>query len=115
MSIFNPGGYIDPFPVISTGAETGANRAQTRALEVEDRLQRLSLACEAMWSLLRDKFGVTDEELLNRLNELDLSDGQLDGKVRKPAVACPKCGRTIARRNPTCMYCGQPIMQDPFA
>jgi len=82
---------------------------------MDDRLDRALLACEAMWTLLRDKLGVTDQELIERINDIDLSDGKLDGKVRKTPVACPKCRRTIAPRFNQCMYCGQPIMQDPFA
>ena len=61
------------------------------------------------------KFGVTDIELVERINDIDLSDGRLDGKVRKTTVACPKCNRTISQRFPQCMYCGQPIVHDPFA
>ena len=49
------------------------------------------------------------------VNDIDLSDGKLDGKVRKTAVSCPKCGRTIARRFQKCIYCGQPVLHDPFA
>jgi len=65
--------------------------------------------------LLRDKLGVTDVELLDRINELDLSDGKLDGKFRKTPVSCPKCKRTIARRSKQCIYCGQPVVKDPIA
>ncbi len=97
----------------STHASSGGARAKTT--ENEARLDRLVLATEAMWTLLRDKLGVTEEDLLNRINEIDLSDGQLDGKVRKPAVACPSCSRTISPRFPKCMYCGQAVMHDPFA
>ncbi|MHC4697099.1 MAG: hypothetical protein ACYTFA_10180, partial [Planctomycetota bacterium] len=86
-----------------------AKAARTDARDVEDRLDRALLACEAMWSILRDKLGVTDIELVERINDVDLSDGKLDGKVRKTAVACPKCHRTISQRFPKCMYCGQPI------
>lgn len=84
-------------------------------VSVGERLDRALIACEAMWSLLRDKLGVTDLELLDRINEVDLSDGKLDGKVRKTPVSCPKCQRTLARRYKQCIYCEQPIMNDPFA
>ena len=91
-----------------------ARKAQTDVQEFAARLDRAMLACEALWTLLRDKLGVTDEELAQRMNDVDLSDGKLDGKVRKGAVTCPSCGRTIARRFPKCMYCGQPVVHDPF-
>ena len=107
---------IDPgLSRVAAEASGHARRAKTSVAQLEDRLDRATLACEAMWLILKEKLGVGDEELLNRMNELDLSDGELDGKVRKSAVACPSCGRTIARRFPKCMYCGQPIMHDPFA
>lgn len=95
-------------------ASGDARAARTDVAEMEMRLERALLACEAMWTLLRDKIGVTDQELIERINDLDLSDGKLDGKIRKTPVSCPSCGRTISRRLPKCMYCGQPIMHDPF-
>ena len=54
-------------------------------------------------------------DVLERMNQLDLTDGRLDGRITKSAVACPKCNRTITRRHAKCMYCEQPIMHDPFA
>ncbi len=88
---------------------------KTTVAELEQRLDRAMMACEAMWSMMRDKYGVTDLELIDKINEIDLSDGQLDGKVRKTALSCPKCRRTISRRHPNCMYCGQAIVHDPFS
>ena len=95
-------------------AKGAAREALTQQAEVEARLDRTLLAFEAMWTLLRDKLGVTDQELVQRINELDLSDGKLDGKVRKSPVSCPSCGRTLSRRFPKCMYCGQAVVHDPF-
>lgn len=98
----------------ATRARGEARKAKTSVDELQNQLDRALMACEAMWSILRDKLDVTDLDLLNRINEIDLSDGKLDGKVNKSAVACPKCGRTIARRFSKCIYCSQPVMQDPF-
>lgn len=96
---------------------SGAAQANQRVRvdQLEDRLDRALLACEALWTMLRDRLGISEEDLIERVNLLDLSDGQLDGKVRKPPVSCPRCQRTIASRFSKCMYCGQPIMHDPFA
>ena len=91
-----------------------ARKALTAADGMDARLDRMLLAFEALWTLVRDKLPVSDEELAGRMNDLDLSDGRLDGKVRKSAVSCPSCGRTISRRLPKCMYYGQAIVHDPF-
>jgi len=91
-----------------------ARKALTAAGGLDARLDRMTLAFEALWTLVRDKLQVSDEDFAARMNELDLSDGKLDGKVRKGAVSCPKCARTISRRLPQCIYCGQPIVHDPF-
>ncbi len=104
------------YHVASEAAEAKgqARGARTDVGALESRVERMLLTCEAMWTLLRDKLGVTDEELVRRVNDLDLSDGRLDGKVRKAPVACPSCGRAMSKKFPKCMYCGQAVVHDPF-
>ncbi len=96
-------------------AEARAERAGRSAEAVEHRLERALLTMEAIWSLLRDRFGTSDDELVGRIVEIDLSDGILDGKVRKPALDCHACKRKIPRRFPRCMYCGVEMKHDPFS
>ena len=91
-----------------------ARRARSATDSLDARLDRMMLAFETMWTLVREKLQVSEEDFAARMNDLDLSDGTLDGKVRKGAVSCPKCGRTISRRLPKCIYCSQPIVHDPF-
>ena len=110
------GGDIPTAAAINAAEAVGeARRARTTAEGLDARLDRMTLAFEAMWTLVRERLNITDEEFAARMNDLDLSDGKLDGKARKGAVSCPKCGRTISRRLPKCIYCGQPIVHDPFA
>ena len=93
-----------------------AQRAQSKIADLEARCDRALLVCEALWTMMRDRLGVPEEELVQRVNDIDLSDGTLDGKARKPnAHVCPQCNRTIAKRFPKCIYCGQPVVHDPFA
>ena len=93
-----------------------ARDAHTRTVDLAAKTDRALLVCEALWTILRDKLGVPEDELVQRVNDIDLTDGRLDGKVRKPkAHSCPSCGRTIAKRFPKCIYCGQPVVHDPFA
>jgi hypothetical protein len=100
-----------------------ADRAAFRTLEIGTDVQllkmdieRLLMITEALWGILKEKHGCTDEELISRIQTIDMSDGRLDGKVAKQAPsACPKCGRAMARNRPVCMYCGQASTEQPFA
>lgn len=97
-------------------ARSAARGATYSAKQIAEQLDRTILACEAMWSILRDKLGVSDEELVARVNELDLTDGKLDGKMRKAmAVQCATCQRTVSKRFSRCMYCGNDLERDVFA
>jgi len=113
MSVFL--GMAAGYAAGAAAAEARTAGSSREAERVEERLERALLACEGMWTLMKEKLGVSDIELIEKINEIDLSDGRLDGKVRKTAVACPKCNRTISARFPKCMYCGQQIVHDPFA
>lgn len=105
----------------SAAADASAARSEARgarmdAREVNDQLDRTLMACEAMWSILRDKLGVTDEELMARVNELDLSDGKLDGRIRRTSVVqCSNCQRTVSTRFVRCTYCGQEMDRAVFS
>ncbi len=105
--------YRPPYPGVPT--TPGVDRAISKAESVEQRLDRALLTMEAMWTLLRERLQVTDEQLANRIVEVDESDGALDGRVRRPPRSCPHCKKTIPGRFSRCLYCGEAVAVDPFA
>jgi hypothetical protein len=85
----------------------GALRDRSSDIErLQQRLDALVLANLAMWTILREKLGVTDQQLEQRVQEIDLSDGHLDGKVRVGPWACSSCKRPNAPKHAKCLYCG---------
>ena len=53
------------------------------------------------------KIGALSEEvLLERIRQIDLMDGQLDGKVSTKVKRCTRCNRVMSRRHGRCLYCG---------
>lgn len=98
-------------PIPSRGGSAG-DASNIRHLQ--QQIDRLEILCEAMWTLLRDKVGESDESLMAKVLEIDLSDGQADGKVARGPQQCPNCNRPNSRRHEFCIYCGQPIRKTPF-
>ncbi len=80
--------------------------SQTQLKTLEDRVDALVLMNHALLSLLRDRVGITDDELAARMHELDLADGRADGKMAQPTDSCIGCGRALSGRRARCMYCG---------
>jgi hypothetical protein len=92
-----------------------ARRAQTDVRLLETRVDALMLANTAMWSILRDRLKVTDDELNSRIRDIDLRDGRLDGKVATTVGVCSACGRAMSPRHPRCIYCGaEALNAKPF-
>ncbi len=87
-------------------ASSRANAAEMRVRELEHRVERLALACNAMWALLRNQAGITDRQLQEKIAQMDAADG-VDGQGRN-LVQCPSCGRNVSPRRGKCMYCGNP-------
>ncbi|MCI0343515.1 MAG: hypothetical protein L0216_20605 [Planctomycetales bacterium] len=101
-------------------AASAAGRARSAAAavgqEIED-LRRLVeknlMITEALWTLVRDKLGWSDDRLAERVIEVDLKDGQLDGRVRRGARPCAACGRMLGKDRLSCLYCGA-VSKDVF-
>jgi len=81
-------------------------------------VEKLFMLTEALWTILKEKHGCTDAELVQRVQEIDLRDGKLDGKVAKVNPDCPKCSRKLMGKRPVCLYCGAEVARvdlQPFS
>ena len=94
-------------PVSTVGAQSTSSN--TRLMKLEQRTDRIALTTMAMLSLLSERLGITEQEIEDRIGELDLADGQRDGRVRAVALDCPSCGRKVTKRHSKCMYCGESV------
>jgi len=87
-------------------ARAVAKDAMRRVDALEERIAHLTLLCNAMWELLRDKSNLAEADLAVRAADIDSRDGKLDGKLPELAAACVKCGKPRMRSQPRCIYCG---------
>jgi hypothetical protein len=89
-------------------------RGDVQALQMD--IEKLFIITETLWGILKEKNGMTDEELIQRVQDTDMQDGRLDGKIAKlPPEPCPQCKRPISRNRTLCLYCGTPSTGYPFA
>jgi uncharacterized OB-fold protein len=65
-----------------------------------------------MWELLRKKTDLTDDELRQKMQEVDLRDGTADGRLKSVAVDCKECGRPVNSRRKACQYCDCEMQAD---
>lgn len=83
--------------------------------DLEGRVDKLEMICEALWEILQAETGWSDTDLIEKISRIDLRDGELDGKKRTVnVVRCAKCERMNSKRHPRCIYCGELFLHDPF-
>ena len=96
-------------------ASHDANKARSETEELKYDVEKLLMITEALWLLLKEQHGYSDEDLIRRVQEIDLRDGKLDGKVAKQQKpACSQCDRTLIGSRPVCLYCGAAVERGPF-
>lgn len=90
-------------------ASNKASHAQSEVMRLTRQVNRLALACQAMWELVRDSTDLTEDELNAKILEVDLRDGKADAKMSKSIMPCPECGRNTNSGRSLCLMCGAPL------
>lgn len=107
-------GSLPEFP--GQPPSTPARSESSEVTELRADVERLYFITEALWRILREKQGLDEQEIIRQIAAIDMEDGKLDGrKAPQPPQPCPKCGRTLAKQRVKCMYCGEFIVNNPFA
>jgi hypothetical protein len=98
-----------------TAAAKKAMDARSDVQVLRVAIDKLILVNIALWEIIAESQGLTEEYLLNKVNEIDLRDGVLDGKLRPPVRKCASCGRMLQQSHAKCIYCGtKNECADPF-
>lgn len=95
---------------IRAASKAGVPSDEMRSLS--SQVDRLTLACQAMWELVRERTELTEEDLAQKIEEIDARDGEVDGKMGARIVPCPSCGRNSNSRRSSCVWCGEPIERE---
>ena len=103
-------------------AENAGDRAAQISMDVRTQneaimcdVEKLLMVTEALWTFIKREHGLKEEDLITMVEDIDLRDGKLDGKVAKQENPdCPHCGRKLMRNNSICIYCGAVVSRSPF-
>ena len=77
---------------------------QTQELKRKD--ESLTITCQALWELLSERLDLREDLILQKMQEIDLRDGKMDGKISSTLTSCPSCARTNKADRKQCLYCG---------
>lgn len=91
----------------ATEAESAARRAEGALMRLEDTLQRQALIIRSLLEICARKQLFEEPEFRALVNEIDLRDGRLDGKLKPQSGPrnCPECGKINGKHAVSCMYC----------
>ena len=90
-------------------AQRSAENAQETLRRVEKRMETLIVLNRALWSLLRERAGLTEADLLQSFEQMSHATSM------KTAEMCSGCNRPIGKTHAKCMYCGaERVFQSAF-
>ena len=90
--------------------QDGASRvtiAHDANKHLAEKVERLALITRALFELLEESTGVSEEQLRAKITEIDLRDGQADGRMSPRPTRCPKCDAMMSPRFGRCLFCGE--------
>lgn len=83
-----------------------ATRINGNVSDLSLQLQKVALVNQALYEILKEKVGISDEELRRKVQEIDRRDGQEDLRASPKPVRCPKCSSTLTVGALSCQVCG---------
>lgn len=95
-------------------AEAASRKAIDLTAEVRElrrSVNKLMLITQAMWEIIAETSHFDNQLLVKKVNEIDLRDGRLDGKLKRAVQKCTSCGRTLHKEHARCLYCGSDNLQ----
>jgi hypothetical protein len=97
---------VSGFSSNSESVELAAARSRLTDLrdEVADlqrKLDRQATLLQAMFTLISEKLGLTEADLLAAFQDTELKRGE-----HMPTVLCKECARPVNLRHNRCLYCG---------
>lgn len=94
---------------LARSAAAGDAAINTNRMEdLNERIDTMAMLLRGMWALLEEQ-GLTNDQLLAKLEELDNMDGISDGRMKSGPVPCTSCDSKVPAGLSKCQYCGAEV------
>lgn len=90
-------------------SDSALRRTSLNLDELARQMRKMALVNQALYELLKERTGISDEDLRRRIREIDLRDGAADGRLDASPLRCPKCQSAVTVGALSCQYCGATI------
>ena len=77
--------------------------------ELNLHVRKLALVNQALYEVLKERTGITEEELRRKIDEIDRRDGVENRRLDAAPLKCPKCGVSVTAGALTCQGCGAKV------
>ena len=105
FSSFESRRRISDLRAVTARQETTTDSLRRQLEDSQGKLDNTMLALVALVELLAERGITTRDELLARMDLVDLRDGKRDGKISSKVVDCPECLRPLNTNQSKCLYC----------
>jgi hypothetical protein len=93
----------------ASAAMSEAHRQTNHINDLELRLSKTTLACQAVWELLQKHMSLKEEDLVAKMKEIEARDAAAQADPASAMVECSKCGRKVNPKSGRCLYCGTAV------
>jgi len=87
-------------------AERSSEQNAQAVESLESKIDSLALTCQALFEILEATNAITEDQLIAKMEEIDLRDGTKDGRITPQSRVCSGCGRRVSPNRSRCLYCG---------
>lgn len=88
-------------------AQRSADQTNRTIERLELKIDSLTLTCRALFEFLQDHGVITEQQLAEKMREIDLRDGKQDNRITPVVKECSGCGRKSSPNRTKCLYCGE--------
>lgn len=89
--------------------ERDVRRSDGNLEDLQRQVDKIALVSQALYELLKDRTGITDEDLRRKIRAVDMRDGSEDGSIKASPLRCPKCGGAVTVGAFSCQVCGATV------